>query len=357
MSVASLCSSLLLLMLLLPPSMAFRLPVLGTRLSSSKYVRSVILPRRYAGTVTELPFSKNDERKIAIKSTTDHGFAGDAIFLPFWKPPSEPVDRVRALQTSIPDVNKRLKEIASQVIEDGNFRGAAADKEIIRLFESELGAKYLGLLGLGDNNTSASFSGLGKNIAELSSKVNAKTIGIVIPPNAEQDSLQQLLLGVYEGLYKDLRFKQETETVREDKQKGIKEIQLLGMKKELMNEFPAIEKRVSSIAAGVQFARDLVGAPANCKTPLSIAEEARKIAEMPNMKLTVLAEVSFLLIIVASRSKSSRIGRRSASCWAWAATWACRRDRSFLRSSSTCSTPPRRRPARSRPRSPWWGRA
>jgi leucyl aminopeptidase len=249
----------------------------------------------FLNTVTELPFVKNEFQSFQINYQEDFTLKKDIdlLVIPFYENKTDSDDKTaKALNfmQTLQSIDSSVESAVKNLLEDNKFSGKVSENIVTRLFQPKE-VRYLCIHGLGKEGNS--LQAVGKSLAEIALKQNAKTIGIALPAaKFNQDSLQQLLIGMYEGLYKDLRFKLETEAIREDKQKRIKEIQLYGVSSDLINEFKNVEKKASSISSGVQFARDLVGAPANCKTPLSIAEEAKKIAEMPNMKLTILGQVT-----------------------------------------------------------------
>jgi leucyl aminopeptidase len=247
-------------------------------------------------TVTELSFTRNADKLLQIRVNKETAFQGDLLVVPMFQPGSqfkEINDVVKELKKTIPKFDSAITSIIEGFLEEGNFKGEASKSEMFRIFSKEnQQIKYLSLVGMGEyDKTKTSFTSLGKTIANIAEKSNANSVGVLVPSQMmDEKSLHQMLVGLHDASYKDFRFKKETEKLLEDKKKGIKEVQFLGITDDSLSaSLESITKKASSIASGVNFAKDLVGAPANAKTPLSIAEEAKRIAtNSPNMKIDVL---------------------------------------------------------------------
>jgi leucyl aminopeptidase len=261
---------------------------LGSRLSRSSFPRSF-------GTVTEWTYAGNDSKDFKISAKKDFAFEGDLLIYSYLKPETKPnsstskAENLARLKKNIPKLSNSLTTAIETLLEE-----EANQKDPVRVYiNDKTSIKYLSVVGItkDDSPESLSFVPLGKTINQIAEKANARSVGIIVPSGMKVDKATgQLLTGLHDASYKDFRFKKETEKLLEDKKKGIKEVQFLGITDDShCASLESITKKASSIASGVNFAKDLVGAPANAKTPLSIAEEAKRIAtNSPNMKIDVL---------------------------------------------------------------------
>jgi leucyl aminopeptidase len=94
-----------------------------------------------------------------------------------------------------------------------------------------------------------------------------------------ETTAQAITEGIELALYQDTRFKSETD----DKSHGIEQIELLGL--------PGTESaitRAKQICSGVILARELVAAPANEVTPITMAEMAQSLAQEYGLELNIL---------------------------------------------------------------------
>lgn len=94
--------------------------------------------------------------------------------------------------------------------------------------------------------------------------------------------LSQLILGMHHEAYEDNRFRKS-----DSKMKDIS-LKLLGCAPNVAEDTKINAILTEMVADGVHLARDLVGAPSNVKTPLLIADQARKIAEEHNLECKIL---------------------------------------------------------------------
>ncbi|NMF64509.1 leucyl aminopeptidase [Brasilonema octagenarum] len=121
------------------------------------------------------------------------------------------------------------------------------------------------------------------NVARLAKKQKCKTLGISLPiwNNDPTQTAQALAEGVQLGLYQDNRFKSEPE----DKGPQVEKVDLLG----LGGQEAAIS-RANQIASGVFLARQLVAAPPNSVTPITMADTAADIASEHGLQIEILEQ-------------------------------------------------------------------
>jgi leucyl aminopeptidase len=121
------------------------------------------------------------------------------------------------------------------------------------------------------------------SVARLAKKQKCKTLGISLPiwNNDPTQTAQALAEGVQLALYQDNRFKSEPE----DKGPQVEKVDLLG----LGGQEAAIN-RANQIASGVFLARQLVAAPANSVTPITMADTAAAIASEHGLQIEILEQ-------------------------------------------------------------------
>ena len=122
--------------------------------------------------------------------------------------------------------------------------------------------------------------------ARLAKKQKSKTLGIslAIWNNDPTETAQAIAEGVQLALYQDNRFKSEPE----DKGPQVETVDLLG----LGGQEAAIT-RANQISAGVFLARQLVAAPPNVVTPITLAETAQEIASDHGLQIEILEQEDY----------------------------------------------------------------
>ncbi|MEA5580536.1 leucyl aminopeptidase [Nodularia harveyana UHCC-0300] len=118
-------------------------------------------------------------------------------------------------------------------------------------------------------------------VARVAKKQKSKNLGLSFPlwNNDSAATAQAIAEGTQLALFQDNRFKSEPE----DKGIKIETIDLLG----LSGQEAAIT-RADQIVSGVNLARELVAAPANEVTPITLAETAQAIATEHGLQLQIL---------------------------------------------------------------------
>ncbi len=118
-------------------------------------------------------------------------------------------------------------------------------------------------------------------VARVAKKQKSKILGFSFPlwNNDPAASAQAIAEGVELALYQDIRFKSEPE----DKGSQIETIDLLGFGGQ-----EAAITLANQIVSGVNLARQLVAAPANAVTPITLAETAQAIAKDYGLQVEIL---------------------------------------------------------------------
>ncbi|GAB1538947.1 leucyl aminopeptidase [Scytonema sp. NUACC21] len=119
--------------------------------------------------------------------------------------------------------------------------------------------------------------------AKTAKKQKCKTLAIYLPiwNDDPAQTARALAEGVQLALYQDNRFKSEPE----DKGPQVEQVDLLGL-----GEQQAAITLANQIASGVFLARQLVAAPANSVTPITMAETATDIASEHGLQLEILEQ-------------------------------------------------------------------
>jgi leucyl aminopeptidase len=118
-------------------------------------------------------------------------------------------------------------------------------------------------------------------VARVAKKQKSKTLGFSFPlwNNDPAATAQAIAEGTELALYQDIRFKSEPE----DKGPKVETVDLLGFAGQ-----EAAIARANQIVSGVILARQLVAAPANEVTPITLAETAQAIAKDHGLQVEIL---------------------------------------------------------------------
>ena len=188
------------------------------------------------------------------------------------------------LTGDLASLNDKYAGIFQEVIAEEEFTGKANSTIVIRLGATHAVRKLI-LVGLGkpDALKLENLRRVAATVARTAKKQKTKTLGISLPlwNNDPAATAQALTEGIELALYQDIRFKSEPE----DKNPQIETIDLLG----LAGQEAAIA-RANQIVSGVILARQLVAAPANAVTSITMAETAQAIAHEHGLELEILEQ-------------------------------------------------------------------
>jgi leucyl aminopeptidase len=247
------------------------------------------------------PYVESDRLSVAVTASTDCSYTGDLLVIPFYRPASKDLkdDKLFAeeLKKSIPaSLPADVQNVVKDLLDEGLFKGDVMSKQMTRLAGAGVAVRYVALVGLGANPKKgdavdleiASAARLGKVVATAAKDVKASAVGVVMPSGTGNAGVTQFLLGVHDAAYNDNRFKKVPE--EGFKPHPLSSLSLLGCTAAVAGDAAINHKLTEMIASGVNFARDLVGAPPNSKTPLVIADLARGIAKAHGLQCTVLGQ-------------------------------------------------------------------
>jgi leucyl aminopeptidase len=179
-------------------------------------------------------------------------------------------------------LDQKLAGVLKELIEDEEFKGKSNSTAFTRLSSGNSIRKVI-LVGLGkaDAFNAESLRRAAATVAKLAKKQKCKSLGISLPVCHDDtaQTAQAIAEGVQLALYQDNRFKSEPE----EKETQVETVDLLGLSGQ-----EAAVTLANQIASGVMLARELVAAPANEVTPVTMAQVAQAIAEEHGLEIEIL---------------------------------------------------------------------
>ena len=181
-------------------------------------------------------------------------------------------------------LDEKLAGTIKELIAETEFEGKPGSSAVTRVGSNSPVRKII-LVGLGkaDDLKLDTVRRAGAAIARMAKKEKSKTLGINLPPvDGDLAATAQVIAeAILLALHQDNRFKSEPE----DKETKLETVDLLG----LAGTEAAIT-RGEQIVSGVILARELVNAPANELTPITMAETAREIASECGLSVEILEQ-------------------------------------------------------------------
>jgi len=179
-------------------------------------------------------------------------------------------------------LDQNFSGVLKELIAEEEFK-AKADSTIFTRVNAGKPVRKLILVGLGklDALKLDTLRRAAAAVARVAKKQKSKILGFSFPlwNNDPAASAQAIAEGVELALYEDIRFKSEPE----EKGSQIETVDLLGFGGQ-----EAAINRANQIVSGVILARQLVAAPANAVTPITLAETAAAIAKEYGLQLQIL---------------------------------------------------------------------
>ena len=204
-------------------------------------------------------------------------WSGDCLSLGFFEDQVELTDDLATLDAS-------LSGAIADLIQEAEFKGKASEQLSTRI--AGVGSiRYLVLTGLGQA-TRFKLDGLRKAAAagaKYAKNQRCQSLGVSLPlwNNEGVQSAQAIAEGIELALHQDNRFKSDPNDGKPEVE--IERVDLFN----LGNQAAAIE-RAHQICDGVILARELVNAPANVVTPMTLADTAQDIANSSNLTAKIL---------------------------------------------------------------------
>ncbi len=220
-------------------------------------------------------FTQKPKMEIRTTNTPLLEWTGDGLAIGLFEDAGE-------LTGDLATLDEKLAGSIKELIAEEEFKGKQGSNIVTRVGTSSPVRKVI-VVGLGKPEALKleTLRRAAAAVARLAKKQKCKTLGISLPvwnKDAAQTA-QALAEGVQLALYQDNRFKSEPE----DKEPQVEQVDLLG----LGGQEAAIT-RANQICSGVILARQLVAAPANSVTPITMAETAAQIAAEHGLQVEIL---------------------------------------------------------------------
>ena len=188
----------------------------------------------------------------------------------------------KELSGELAQLDEKLAGSLREWLSEIEFDGKAGSSAVTRL-GGQTPIRKLLVFGLGkaEEIKLTGIRSAAAGIARAAKKEKIKVLGISLPLADSNPSLtaQVITEGIILALHQDNRFKSDPE----DKGAKLETVELLGLGSQ-----EAAIKRAETITAGVILARQLVAAPANVLTSVTMAETAEKIATEGGLDLKIL---------------------------------------------------------------------
>ncbi|WP_138498689.1 leucyl aminopeptidase [Nostoc sp. PA-18-2419] len=202
-------------------------------------------------------------------------WAGDSLAIGLFEDAVE-------LTGELATLDQKFSGVLKELIAEEEFKGKANSTIFTRVGTGS-GVRKVILVGLGKLEALKldTLRRAAAAVARVAKKQKSKILGFSFPlwNNDAAASAQAIAEGVELALYQDIRFKSEPE----DKGTQLETVELLGFSGE-----EAAINRAQQIVSGVILARQLVAAPANAVTPITLAETAQAIANEYGLQLQIL---------------------------------------------------------------------
>lgn len=210
--------------------------------------------------------------------TTDRSkldWSGDALAIGIFEGETE-------ISGDLAQLDEKLAGLIKELIAEQEFEGKTGTSAVTRVGANSSIRKII-LVGLGkaEELKLETLRNSAAAIARIAKKEKSKSLGISFPTVNDDPAMsaEAIVEGIILALHQDNRFKSKPE----DKGAKLETVELLG----LQGQEAAIA-RAEQICSGVILARELVAAPANAVTPVTLAETAQEIAAECGLEIAIL---------------------------------------------------------------------
>jgi leucyl aminopeptidase len=215
--------------------------------------------------------------QIRATDTSYLNWSGDALAIGLFEDATEVTGELAQL-------DEKLAGTIAELIAEAEFKGKANSTAATRVGGSSPIRKIM-LVGLGKADT-LKLDGIrtaAAAIARLAKQEKSKSLGISLPvvDSDPAATAQVITEGILLSLHQDNRFKSDPE----DKGAKLETVELLGF----TGQDGAVT-RGEQMTSGVILARELVAAPANTVTPITMAETAQQLASDYGMAIEILEQ-------------------------------------------------------------------
>jgi leucyl aminopeptidase len=224
---------------------------------------------------SKLGYFEAKRMKFSAIETTPFNWSGDALAIGLFEGGIE-------VKGDLAKLDEQLAGTIKELLDETEFKGKVSCSAVARVGRGSSIRKVI-LIGLGKPETASleNWRVAAATAAKLSDRQYCRTLGLSVPLWNEdaEATVGAIVEGIELGLHQDTRFKSET------KERSLAEIHLLG----LAGQEAAIT-RSQQLCSGVILARELVSAPANTVTPLTMAETAQSLAAEYGLALEILEQ-------------------------------------------------------------------
>lgn len=212
--------------------------------------------RSLMSTTTSSLYSRSTALNVGVVASTDSTYEGDLLVVPFFKCKSKNDELIADLKANIPKgLNQDIARVISDMLDENNFKADTNSRKVIRFSNSPV--KYIALVGLGSSKEYAS-ANIGRTVLDISKDLKVSSAGIASGIVTTRSSdVEELLLGLHDAAYNDERFRKEPEGGHPIL--SLNSVTLVGVSDSVVASLPSAEKISAAVAAGVHFAKDLVG--------------------------------------------------------------------------------------------------
>jgi leucyl aminopeptidase len=212
--------------------------------------------------------------KFSAIETAPLDWSGDALAIGLFEESVE-------LAGELAQLDEKLAGTLQELIDETEFTGKANSSAVTRVGGGSSIRKVI-LVGLGkaDSTKLETWRQAAAAASRKAKQQHCKTLGIRLPVWNDDSAATAgaIVEGIELAMHKDTRFKSES-----NDKGGLEQIDLL----ELAGEEDAIG-RALQICSGVILARELVAAPANTVTPITLAQTAEAIAAEYALDIEIL---------------------------------------------------------------------
>lgn len=224
-----------------------------------------------------------DFQAIATAATD---WTGDGLALGLFE---EDFAEVGALPESLKALDERLDGAIAELLTEAKFKGKAGSSASIRVGRTSPVRKLI-LVGLGklDQAKTETLRQAAAKVAKAAKTEKCTSLGVALPVLNGDAALtaQAIVEGMSLALYRDDRFKSQAEEDAEtDQPEHPQRVALLAME-----GYAGAIIRAEQIVSGVLLARQMVAAPPNELTALTMAEIAQEIATTHGLGLRILEQ-------------------------------------------------------------------
>lgn len=216
--------------------------------------------------------------KINLLAANVSDWSGDGLAIALFQQDGEDVN---VLSTALIDLDThKLAGTLQEIITETEFKGEAGSTASARVGANATIRKVI-LIGLGEPSkaTEDTWRKASAQAAKWGNQFKCKSLALTVPLFNQDEALtaQSLSEGILLAMHQDKRFKSKGDDKSVTKSEiKLEQIDLLGLASPAARD--GLEK-AQKICSGAIAARELVSAPANFVTPVTLAETASAIAE------------------------------------------------------------------------------